>query len=75
MLNKLRQKNQELIKQYEQENNQQALMAQKVISQLLKFDDCFMRMSIEHSYALFRELNVKPDMYEKIYLELTKPKN
>ena len=38
-------------------------------------DDCFLKMSIEHAYAILRELNVKPDMYEQIYLELTKPKN
>ena len=75
MLNKLRSKNIELLEKYTSQNDEKNIALQRVISQLLKDDDCFLKMSIEHAYAVLRELNVKPDIYEQIYLELTKPKN
>ena len=75
MLNKLRSKNLELEQKYLSQNDDKNVTLQRVISQLLKDDDCFLKMSIEHAYAVLRELNVKPEMYEQIYLELTKPKN
>ena len=75
MLNKLRAKNKELEQKYLAQDDVKNITLQRVISQLIKDDDCFLKMSIERAYAVLRELNVKPDMYEKIYLELTKPKN
>ncbi|MBQ7885047.1 MAG: hypothetical protein IJ318_03020 [Clostridia bacterium] len=75
MINKLREKNIQLQKKFEQASDSKNVTVQKVISQLLADDDCFFKMSIEHAYAILRELNVKPEKFEKIYLELTKPKN
>lgn len=75
MLNKLRAKNLELEQKFLSQNDHKNVTLQRVISQLLKNNDCFLKMSIEQAYSVLRELNVKPEMYEKIYLELTKPKN
>lgn len=75
MLNKLRAKNLELEQKYLSQKDDRNVTLQRVISQLLKYDDCFLKMSIEHAYSILRELKVKPDMYEQIYLELTKQKN
>lgn len=75
MLNKLREKNKELEQKYLKLDDVKNVTLQRVISQLIKDDECFLKMSIERAYAILRELNVKPEMYEKIYLELTKPKN
>ena len=75
MLNKLREKNIELEQKFLNQNDDKNVTIQRVISQLLKDEKCFLKMSIEHAYGILRELNVKPEMYEKIYLELTKPKN
>lgn len=75
MLDKLRAKNFELEQKYLSQNDDKNVAIQRVISQLLKDDNCFFKISIERAYALLRELEVKPEMYEKIYLELTKPKN
>lgn len=72
MLDKLRELNQKLIKKYEKAKDYKNTTTQKVIAQLLKNDECFLKMSIEHSYTILRELGFKEKDYEKIYLELTK---
>ncbi|MBE7075038.1 MAG: hypothetical protein E7376_03575 [Clostridiales bacterium] len=75
MINTLRNKNKELIKKYEKEGDVKNTISQKVIFNLLSHDDCFFKISLEQAYTILKELNVKPEMYEQIYLQLTKPKN
>lgn len=75
MLNKLREKNALLEQKFLEEKDDKNVAIQRVISQLLKDDECFLKISIEKAYTILRELNVKPEMYEQIYFELTKPKN
>ncbi len=75
MLDKLKEKNLELLKKYQQNGDLKNETIQKTIMQLLSYDDCFFKLSIEQAYAVFKELNVKPEEFQKIYLQLTKPKN
>lgn len=73
MLELLRQKNQRLLSKYHENKDYKNETTQKMIEQLLKHDDCFLRMSIEHAFTIFRELNCKRELFEDIYLAVTKP--
>lgn len=73
MLNKLREKNQQLLRDYHQKKDYKNETTQKIIEQLLKQDDCFLKMSIEQAFTIFRELNCKRERFEEIYLQVTKP--
>ena len=75
MINKLRQKNIELFKKYHYENDEENENKQKLIALMLKHDDCFLKISINQAFAIFRELGFKKEDYPNIYLQLTKPKN
>ena len=66
MLNKLRRINDLLINKYRTEENFKKLLTQ---------NDCFFKMSIEQAFTVLRELDIKKENFENIYLELTKPKN
>lgn len=75
VLDKLRSLNQKLIEKYHKEKDDKNETIQKIISRLLKDEDCFFKVSIEQAFTILRELNIKKEDFEKIYLQLTKPKN
>ncbi len=75
MLNKLRKINDLLINKYRTEENFKKLSIQLNIKKLLTQNDCFFKMSIEQAFTVLRELDIKKENFENIYLELTKPKN
>ncbi len=46
-----------------------------LIKKILDDKGCFLKMSIETSYAILRELGVKEEDLKKIYLMLIEPNN
>lgn len=75
MLNKLKQKNEELLQKYKNQNDDKNLTIQNLIHELLSTQDCFLKMSIEQAYAIFKQLDIKESAFKDIYIELTKSKN
>lgn len=73
MLEKLKKINISLIEYYK--NDEKNLKIQKTISKILKTEDCFLKMPIEQAFSILRELKIPKQDFEKIYLELTMPKN
>ena len=66
MIESLRNLNKELIKSYE--NNPKKLERQLMISNFLKHDDCFFRISIEDAFKILKELGISN--YEEAYIDL-----
>ena len=75
MINKLRHQNKKLIAEYSNGNNEKALLTQKVISNLLKDDDCFLKLNINEAYTLLTELKVSSNKLQETYISLIKPKD
>lgn len=69
MLNKLKQKAKKLIQK--NQDNAQMLAKLKIIQKLLEFDDCFLCLSVEEAFEVFKNLQIKPKDYESLYLALT----
>lgn len=68
MLNQLREKNKSLIEFYTINNDAKELTKQKIIEQILKFDDCFQKLSFEEAYAILKDLKI--DNWKEVYAEL-----
>ena len=66
MIESLRNLNKELIKSCE--NNPKKLERQLMISNFLKHDDCFFRISIEDAFKILKELGISN--YEEAYIDL-----
>ena len=73
MINELRKKNIELLEQYNNANGEK-LLKQKIIQKLLENDNCFFELSIEESFAILADLEVKPEKIKEVYEKLTEPK-
>ena len=72
MINKLRERNQELLKKYKEDGGEQ-LLKQKIIERLLLNDNCFLDISIEESFAILTDLGVKNEDLTNVYQKLTMP--
>ena len=68
MINQLRKQNLLLIEQFEKSGNLKLLTKHKIIEQLLKYDDCFERLSIEKSADILKSLGI--DDWKKAYVKL-----
>ena len=67
MIEKLREINDRII---DQTNNEEVKKKQLLIKKILKEDDCFLKMNIETSYALLRELMIPEEQLKDIYMRL-----
>lgn len=67
MIEKLREINDRII---DQTNNEEVKKKQLLIKKILKEDDCFLKMNIETSYALLRELMIPEEQLKDIYMKL-----
>lgn len=47
----------------------------KMISNILKNDNCFFEMDIDTAYQILEDLNVKKEDIRKVYLDLIKIEN
>lgn len=59
MINKLRSQNKIMLIKYTKENDTKQVTKHKIIQELLKYDDCFQRLSLEEAYTILHSLNVK----------------
>lgn len=74
MLNKLRERNCELIEKFTNENNEKEQSIQLIIQELLKNEKCFFDLSMEESYKILKCLGFSFDESGKIYLKLLESK-
>ena len=68
MIDKLREKNKLMLYKYSKADDQKAITKHKIIQELLKYDDCFKRLSFEEAYTILNSLEVKnwKDVYAKL---------
>ena len=72
MIEKLRKINSDIIIQT---NDEQKKKKHLLIAKLLKDQQCFLKMNIETSYALLRELNIPEEEIKEKYQELIDSSN
>jgi hypothetical protein len=72
MLEKLVQVNNNIINQT---NDEEKKKKHLLIKKILDDKQCFLKMDIETSYALLRELNVPEESIKNIYFNLIDPSN
>lgn len=68
MIDKIRQINAALIKQYK--DNQEELKKQNLIKKILEDKYCFLKMDIDTAFSLLKDLNIPDEYLKDIYLEL-----
>ncbi len=68
MINILRAKNQQLLSDYVDKNDHKSIMKHKVIGALLKYDDCFLRLSFEQGYTILKSLDIRD--WKTVYAKL-----
>ena len=68
MINKLREQNKMMLYKFTKENDLKAINKHRIIQELLKYDDCFSRLSFEEAYTILKSLNVEnwKDAYAKL---------
>lgn len=72
MLEKLIKINDEMITQASTDKNKKKHL---LIKKILDDKECFLKMNIETSYAILRELNIPEENLKNIYLDLISPAN
>ena len=70
MLNELIKKNNDIINSTNDENVKNKHL---LIKKILEDKECFLKMDIETSYALLRELNIKEEDLKSIFSSLIDP--
>lgn len=70
MLNELIKKNNEMINQTKDEEKKNKHL---LIKKILEDKKCFLKMDIETSYAILRELNIPEEKLKEIYSQLINP--
>ena len=70
MLEKLKKINNLLIESYS--DNEKELKKQLLIKDILEKENCFLKMSIEYAFSIFRDLNIEEKDLKTIYCELIK---
>lgn len=73
MLKILRQKNEELILKYK--DNELELKKQKLIKNILSDSNCFFKMDIETAYSILRDLQIYESELQKVYKKLIEKKD
>lgn len=68
MIEMLRAKNNQLLATYIANNDKLSISKHKIIGELLKYDDCFLRLSFEKGYAILKSLNIKD--WKTVYAKL-----
>ena len=71
MLNNLRQKNNNLIRKFELEKNNDMLERHKLISVLLSRDDCFFKIPMDDALSILRDLGQNKEESLETYKHLT----
>ena len=51
-------------------NNPKELKKYLLIKEILKNDDCFLKMDIEYAYSILRDLKFSEEDLKKVYLKL-----
>ena len=67
-LNYLRQKVDELLQNSTNDNNE--CKKYTIIKEVLKDDDCFLNIDIEHAYAILRDLGIEEERLRSYYSSL-----
>lgn len=73
MINKLRLENEKLIKKYE--NDEINLKKQLIIKEILKDNNCFIKMEVDIAISILKDLNIKDENLKEVYLEVVSLKN
>lgn len=68
MIEKLKEINNKLIKF--NINNPEELKKQKLIKKILSEKNCFLKMSIEQSYSILKDLNISDSEIKDVYFHL-----
>lgn len=74
MVDKLKEKNEELLKKYIDEENKEKIYRHKIIKALLLKDDCFIKMSMEDIYNILDDLGYEKEEFKDIYMSLASSK-
>lgn len=73
MIEELRKKNEELLKKYRGKLEMtQEHTRQMIIEELLKDKNVFKNLEIEIAYAILKDLDIKEEMLDSVYLNLIK---
>ncbi len=72
MINLLRERNEKLIAKLEKDDSDLERLAKlRIIRQMLKDDDCFLKIPIEMAYSIFEDLGVEKESFKELYIKLT----
>lgn len=73
MIEELRKKNEELLKKYSGKLEYAKEHAkQMIIQEMLRTENCFKELEIEVAYAVLKDLQIKEEMLDSVYLKLIK---
>lgn len=68
MINKLKEINNKILENNLE--NAEVLKKHQIIKKILDEDKCFFKMSIENAYAILRDLTIKEEDLQMVYMEL-----
>ena len=68
MLEKLKEINELLIES--NDDNQNELRKQLLIKEILKKENCFLKMNIEYAFSILRDLSINEEDLKSVYCEL-----
>lgn len=68
MINKLKEINNKILENNLE--NAEVLKKHQIIKKILDEDKCFFRMPIENAYAILRDLTIKEEDLQMVYMEL-----
>ena len=58
MLSKLREKNELLLAKYLKNGDEKNVVKHRITKELLSYEDCFLRLSMEEAYSILKSLGV-----------------
>ena len=67
-MNKLREQNKLMIYEFTKLNNAREVTKQRIIKELLKYDDCFQRLSFEEGCTILKNLRIQN--WKEVYAKL-----
>ena len=75
MLQNLKNKNDELLTKYQNENNDEKKFVHNLIKTLLSDENCFFKMNMEEAYQILKDLEYTIEESHDIYIELINENN
>ena len=68
MISKLREKNDLLLKKYQNKGDEKNAVKHRIMKEMLNYDDCFQRVSFDEAHTILTSLGVSnwKDVYAKL---------